>query len=144
MDPSPDRNLSPASPHRLPPRPLPPRPLPPRSLPPRPTAVARPSPPPRPPGARGRPDPTGHRVALGFGGVAAASALVSAFLAPTTAPAPATQAVAVVDPAPVQHVTRYVQLLPGQTAPPNTTVAPAPAATPRVVVVTTRQSGIKL
>ena len=45
---------------------------------------------------------------------------------------------------PVQHVVQYVQLLPGQTPPPNATVSQAaPAPTPRVVVVTTRQSGTK-
>jgi hypothetical protein len=50
----------------------------------------------------------------------------------------------VADPAaaPVRHVTRYVQLEPGQTAPPQASIVPAPKPTPRVVVVTTtRQSG---
>lgn len=120
-----------------------------RPLPPRPAASAgRPAIPRRPVGAgrapvRARPDPNGHRLVVLFGGVAAASALVTAILTPTT-PATATdQAAAAADPAPIQHVTRYVQLLPGQTAPPDAAVAPAPAATPRVVVVTTRQSGTK-
>ena len=101
----------------------------------------------RPVPARGagrpRPDPSAQRLAVAFGGVAAASALVTAFLAPTTAATATDQTVIVANPAPVQHVTRYVQLLPGQTAPPDATVVQAPAATPRVVVVTTRQSGVK-
>ena len=47
------------------------------------------------------------------------------------------------DPAPsVRHVIQYVQLKPGQTAPPKAVVKQAPAPPPRVVVVTTtRQSG---
>ena len=94
------------------------------------------------PGSRARPDPTGHRVAFGLASLAAASALVTAFLAPATSAAPVDQ-VAAADPLPVQHVTRYVTLQPGETPPPNATVAQAPAATPRVVVVTTRQSGTK-
>ncbi|HEY6058290.1 MAG TPA: hypothetical protein VIV06_09670, partial [Candidatus Limnocylindrales bacterium] len=46
-------------------------------------------------------------------------------------------------PAPsVRHVVRYVQLRPGQTAPPQSTVVAAPKPSPRTVVVTTtRQSG---
>lgn len=101
--------------------------------------------PPRPvPRPLGRPDPSGHRVALAFGGIAAASALATAFLAPATSASPGVQTVAAAaEVAPVQHVTRYVTLLPGQTPPPNAAVAPAPVATPRVVVVTTRQSGTK-
>jgi hypothetical protein len=136
----------------LPPRPLPARPLPPRSEAPRvaegPAAVQvpavrsavgvhRPS-------ARARPDPTGLRIALGFGGVAAASALVTSFLAPATpAIAVADTGAAVADPASVQHITQYVQLQPGQTAPPGAATATVPQPTPRVVTVTTRQSGTK-
>jgi len=48
----------------------------------------------------------------------------------------------VVGPAPsVQHVTRIIQLAPGQTAPPNTVVTQQPAPKPRVNVVVTKQSG---
>ncbi len=83
-----------------------------------------------------------------MGGIAAASALVSAFIAPagyaasgavgqTTISLPA-------GPTPVvQHVVKYVQLKPGETAPPQAVVKQAPAPAPRVVVVTTRQSGAK-
>jgi hypothetical protein len=132
----------------LPPRP-PRQPLAPRPpVPARPAAVPRPAVPSRPAhpaSARSRPDPTGHRIALGFGGLAAASALATSFLAPTPAAAPVTAAVTMdATPAVVPHVIRYVQLKPGQTAPPNATVSQAaPAPTPRVVVVTTRQSGTK-
>lgn len=127
-------------PTTLAPRPLPARPvLPPRTVaPPRPGHQAP---------VRSRPDPTGHRLAIGFGALAAASALATAFLAPATAavPAASTTAPAVApDAVPVQHVVQYVQLQPGQTPPPNATVSQAaPAPTPRVVVVTTRQSGTK-
>ena len=42
----------------------------------------------------------------------------------------------------VKHVTRYVVLKPGQTAPPHASVLVRPTPTPRVTVVTrTRQSG---
>ena len=118
-------------------RPLPPRPLPAgRPLAQRPAAVPATH---RP---RSKPDPTGLRVVLGFTGVAAASALASAFLAPVTAATPSSTTI--VQPvAAVQHVTRYVQLLPGQTAPPQAAMTQAPAPTPRVVAITTRQSGTK-
>jgi hypothetical protein len=132
--------------------PAPRRPLPPRPLPARPADGGAPVhvPPVRSPvaahrpGARARPDATGLRVALGFGGVAAASALITSFLAPATAAvAVADGAAAVADPGSVQHITRYVQLQPGQTAPPGAATATVPQPTPRVVTVTTRQSGTK-
>ena len=43
----------------------------------------------------------------------------------------------------VQHVTRYVTLKPGQTAPPQAIVQQQPAPAPRTVIVQTRQSGKK-
>lgn len=94
---------------------------------------------------RSRPDPTSHRLALGFGGLAAASALGAAFLAPaTTASQVPVAAVTAPDSGLVQRDIQYIQLLPGQTPPANAAVAAqAPAPTPRVVVVTTRQSGTK-
>jgi len=101
------------------------------------TAVAR----------RQRPDPGPLRVALALTGMATASALITAFLAPSAgADAGTTTTVTtttVADaPAPsVRHVIQYVQLEPGQTAPPQAVVKQAPAPKPRVVVVTTRQSG---
>jgi len=85
------------------------------------------------------------RIALGMGAVATASALVTAFLAPGPGPATgevvATQSLPVTPTPSIRHVVRYVQLQPGQTAPPQAQVQPVPAPTPRVVIVTTHQSG---
>lgn len=96
---------------------------------------------------RSRPDPNPLRLMLGVVGLASAAAFTTAML-PSLAPEPST---AVLDPAaaaapqpPVQHVTRYVTLAPGQTAPPQSTVVVRPDPTPTVrlkVVTTTRQSG---
>lgn len=85
------------------------------------------------------------RMLIGLAGVAAMSALATAVAVPPAASETTTVAQAQVEPSvPVTHVTRFVQLKPGQTAPPNAPVKAAPAATPRVVVVTTtRQSGKK-
>jgi hypothetical protein len=125
-----------------------------RALPPR-------TPPPHAPKAR--PDARPMRLALGAGGIAAMSALATAIILP---PRPVTQ-VAIdpqaqaVDPlanpaSQVQRPIRYVQLAPGQTAPPGATVingsaptpgslvvtvTPAPQATQKRVVVKTSQSG---
>jgi hypothetical protein len=92
----------------------------------------------------------GTLTAIGMGALAALSALGTAVLAPpaavgadtsttgsqtTTAAAPATSQR-------VQHVTRYVQLQPGQTPPPNAAVQPVATPQPRIVIVT-RQSGAK-
>lgn len=86
-----------------------------------------------------------------FTGIASASALATAMLpsvAPATdagaVPVPATDPASVANvPAPsVRHVTRYVLLKPGQTAPPHASVLVRPTPTPRITVVTrTRQSG---
>lgn len=124
------------------------RPLPPRRERPQPRpdlldspAVARPA---VARAAGARPDARPMRMLLGLTGVAALSALVTTIAAPP-APSQITTSVAEVQAVPsaqVTHVTRYVQLKPGQTAPPSAQVQTAPAATPRVVVVTTtRQSG---
>lgn len=120
-----------------------PRPLPVQ----RPSAAptARPRPEPRP-----RPDANPMRLMAGFVGLASLSAIASGLL-PSVAPAasagsasseaPVTVA-ADAGPQPIRRVTRYVQLKPGQTAPPQASVVAAPKPTPRVVVVTTtRQSG---
>ena len=86
------------------------------------------------------------RAALGLGGIAAFSAIAAGIVSPprpeaVVLPVPAAQAadlstVAATDAptdqpsaAPTQAI-RYVQLLPGQTAPPGATVIPAAAATP--------------
>lgn len=88
------------------------------------------------------------RLMAGFVGLASLSAIASALL-PTVVPAAqasgaSTTTTVATDQGvlPVKHVTRYVQLAPGQTAPPQAAVVAAPRPTPRVVVVTTtRQSG---
>ncbi len=110
---------------------------------PRPAADARPA-----AVARPRPDAGPLRIAVGMSAVAAASALVTALASPPAAGAAAGQAQTAItvpaDPAPiVRHVTKYVKLAPGQTAPPHAVVKQAPAPKPRTVVVTTRQSGAK-
>lgn len=95
---------------------------------------------------RPRPDPNPLRLMAGFIGLASLSAIATGLM-PSMVPAAAADpasAMIVADPAPlaVKHVTRYVQLKPGQTAPPQAAVVAAPKPTPRVVVVTTtRQSG---
>ena len=95
-----------------------------------------------------RPDPGPLRIALGLTGVATATALVTALLGPSSGAVATGVQTATVDqavpsgaPVAVKHVTRYVQLAPGQTAPPQAVVKQAPAPKPRVVVVTTKQSG---
>lgn len=93
---------------------------------------------------RSKPDSRPMRVLLGFTGLAAASAIFTAVGLPPVATTTSTvTTVADTSVAPVRHVIRYVQLKPGQAAPPNAAVKVAPQPTPRVVVVTTRQSGKK-
>jgi hypothetical protein len=112
-------------------------------------AVAPPRPPTSPLETRAphaRPDPNPLRLLYAFAGIASASAIATMLL-PTVLPSAATGAgtvdAAVQAPAPVQHVTRYVTLQPGQTAPPNAPVVVQPTPTPRVHIVTrTRQSGL--
>jgi hypothetical protein len=89
---------------------------------------------------------------LGVIGMASAAAFTTAML-PSVAAEPATAADAVtLDPAAaavgpepsVRHVTRYVTLAPGQTAPSQSTVVVRPDPTPQVrvkVVTKSRQSG---
>ncbi len=86
------------------------------------------------------------RTLIGLTGLAAFSAIATAIVSPPSGNAAATTTTTVqaqVAPAAsVKHVTRYVQLKPGQTAPPKATVKAAPPVAPRIVVVTTtRQSG---
>ncbi len=110
---------------------------------------------------RAKPESGGVRMVLGLAGLASASALATAML-PSILPQPAMVATGVdtAAAAPAQqpdpsviHVTRVVQLAPGQTLPPDATASgAAPAAqpqpqptarpTPRVIYQTiTRQSG---
>ena len=114
--------------------------------------------PPRSPKAR--PDPRPMRVAFGATGFVAATAMLAAIARQPAPPASVTQAppdpLPTAQPLVIRHVTQYVQLKPGQTAPPGATVVEKPAASPRVVVVTipapparrvtvvvTKQSGVK-
>ncbi len=89
-----------------------------------------------------RPDARPMRALLGLAGMAAAAAIATAIIRPPIGDAGTTtvEIPPVADPS-VRHVTKYVQLKPGQTAPPHATVKVVPEATPRVVIVTTRQSG---
>jgi hypothetical protein len=107
--------------------------------------------------APARPDATRSRLALTGGGLAAMSALITAIVLPPTAATPASAGAAVATATPstvaVPRPVRYVQLLPGQSAPPGTTVIDAKAPKPitivtvvpaparRTVVVRTTQSG---
>jgi hypothetical protein len=102
------------------------------------------------PAGRKRPDAGPLRVMVGVVGMASAAALTAAMLPsitpqPEIAQDPGVVTAADVQPQPsVQHVTRYVTLQPGQTAPPQSTVIVQPKPTPKVtvkVVTKTRQSG---
>lgn len=117
----------------------------------RPEAFVRPTPAPRP--QRSKPDANPLRLLVGLAGIASASALVTAML-PSVSPtevvvAADTTGLTAVAPEPsVLHVTRYVTLQPGQTAPPQSSVVVKPQPTPRVTVkvvkqvqVVTKQSG---
>ncbi|MHB8892511.1 MAG: hypothetical protein ACYC65_10760 [Candidatus Limnocylindrales bacterium] len=114
-------------------------------------APVRPTPAPRP--QRSKPDANPLRLLVGLAGIASASALVTAML-PSVSPtevvvAADTTGLTAVAPEPsVLHVTRYVTLQPGQTAPPQSSVVIKPQPTPRVTVkvvkqvqVVTKQSG---
>ena len=96
---------------------------------------------------RSRPDPGAMRLAVGFVGLATTSAIVSAMLAPAPAGSTAATTVAALTDtgvAPeVVHVAHYIQLKPGETAPPQAVVQQQAAPAPRIVTVTTRQSGVK-
>ena len=93
-----------------------------------------------------RPDPNPTRLLAAFAGLASASALVTAML-PSILPIGPSEVASVAagtldSPSLVTHVTRYVILGPGQSAPPNAPVVVQPSPTPQAAVVTrTRQSG---
>lgn len=110
---------------------------------------------------KAKPDPRPMRLALGAGGLAAFSAIVTAIVippgsfagVPQSANQSATGPAASPATVQVQHQIRYIQLQPGQTAPPGAkvidptapkpitvvTTVPAPAAKP--VIIKTTQSG---
>ena len=89
---------------------------------------------------KARPDARPMRLALGAGAIATLSALATAIVLP---PRPAIQTIQqpALDPmgtpatVQLQRPIQYVQLLPGQTAPPGATVIPATAPPPITVVV---------
>ena len=99
------------------------------------------------------------RLTLGVTGLVAATAMDTAIVRPSAVAPPPVPPEAALAPTPaplvIKHVTRYVQLKPGETAPPGAAVVQKPAASPRVIVVTvpaptprrvvvvTRQSGAK-
>ena len=89
---------------------------------------------------KSKPDARPMRFALVAGGIAALSALAAAIVLPPR-PTPQ-QGSQVADPQSngtsiqVQRPIKYVQLSPGQTAPPGATVIDAAAPTPLTVVVT--------
>ena len=105
---------------------------------------------------KAKPDARPMRLALGAGGLAALSALVTAIVLP---PRPAIQApIAVLQQPPATaspagtpadtplgsgRPVRYVQLLPGQTAPPGASVIPAAVPTSGTLVVTVPAPGKK-
>ena len=109
----------------------------------------------------GRPDPRPTRLLAAMAGLAAATAIAAGLIQPTPPPADDGLGPAGAAPEPtassapvaairVRRETRYVQLQPGETAPPGATVVRRPDPSPRVVVVTlpaparkarTRQSG---
>jgi hypothetical protein len=83
------------------------------------------------------------RLAFGMTGLAALSAMITAIVAPVQAGLPDPSALP--DPTtiaelpatisiPVRHVTRYVTLRPGETAPAGAKVVTTPALAPQVVV----------
>lgn len=108
---------------------------------------------------KAKPDPTPMRVAVGIGGLATLSGLVTAiFVAPAVALLPSADTSVLATPATItqQRPVVYVQLAPGQTAPPGARVIDAKAPKPitivtrvaapaqKTVVVRTTQSGTVL
>jgi hypothetical protein len=95
---------------------------------------------------KSKPDARPMRMALGAAGIAALSALAAAIVLPPRSAAPVqttqTEQPQATDPpaspTDIQLVRpiKYVQLSPGETAPPGATVIPATAPTPITVIVT--------
>ena len=95
----------------------------------------------------GRPDPRPTRLLAAMSGLAAATAIAAGLIQPAPSPlddgfeplGAAPEPVASGGPAAplrVRNETRYVQLQPGETAPPGARVVRRPDLSPRVVVVT--------
>ena len=89
---------------------------------------------------KAKPDARPMRLALSGGGIAVLSALAAAIVLPPQQAAPAFDNQQAAGPnstsVQVQRPIRYVQLSPGQTAPPGATVIDASAPTPQTVIVT--------
>jgi hypothetical protein len=91
---------------------------------------------------KAKPDARAMRLALGAGGLAALSALAATIVTPPQTSVPITADLQQGTSAPqgtpvsIQQAIQYVQLLPGQTAPPGARVIDAAAPTPMTVVVT--------
>jgi len=93
---------------------------------------------------KAKPDARPMRIALGAGGLAAFSALLTAIVLPpkpavvtvTTGSLQAVDPAALGTPLQVQRPIQYIQLQPGQTAPPGATVIDATAPKPITVVTT--------
>jgi hypothetical protein len=85
-----------------------------------------------------RPNPTRLRFALGTGGIAALSALLTAIVAPPSATSPSSAVAVPVAQATVtqQRPIQYVQLAAGQAAPAGATVIDAKAPKPITIVTT--------
>ena len=104
--------------------------------------IGRPAPPAH--AAKAKPDARPMRLALGAGGLAAFSAIVTAIVIPPGSMAGAAQSTSQTTGGPaaspatiqVQRQVRYIQLVAGQTAPPGATVID-PAAPKPITVVTT-------
>ena len=92
------------------------------------------------PAAKARPNATAMRAALGGGGLAILSAVAAAIVAPpapaVSAPAAQFGAQAAGTPQQIQRPVKYVQLLPGESAPPGATVIDPAAPTPMTVITT--------
>jgi hypothetical protein len=85
-----------------------------------------------------RPNPNRLRFALGTGGIAALSALLTAIVAPPSPASPSSPLATPAAPAMVtqQRPIQYVQLAPGQAAPPGASVIDAKAPKPITIVTT--------
>ncbi|MEP7377948.1 MAG: hypothetical protein ABI725_00135 [Chloroflexota bacterium] len=114
----------------------------------RPPSDARPA---RTDSRQSKPDARPMRFVYGAGAVAAMSVMAVGLVQPDFAatadqsgasdPTAEPNAVAQVPATTVQHVTQYIQLKPGETAPPGAKVIAANAPTPRIVVTHNAPSG---
>jgi hypothetical protein len=85
-----------------------------------------------------RPNPNRLRFALGTGGIAALSALLTAIVVPASSVSPSSSVAVPIAQATVtqQRSIQYVQLAPGQAPPPGASVIDAKAPKPITIVTT--------